>query len=242
MRSILPFSLALMLAIAMRSPAASAQQPNLEVSLSLERPVVALGEPVTFTVRIRNLSRETVTVPFATSQRFDLVIASDAGEVTRWSSGRVFAQVFRQESWLPGETIAHTDSWLPIPPFTPSVLGVAQSTPISPGLYRIWAELPIIGRPPASTPQGLIVGRPIQLAIGCTTLVSTLPGTAWLPLLPALVQPPGGLASVWRYNAVENDFTAYNPSAAALSDLTVVQPGDLLMFCAITETLLYLPW
>src|SRR5437879_6195847 len=95
------------------APNVRAQVPTLEVTLLLGSARVVQGEPIQFTVRLHNISGHLLTLPFPTTQRYDVVLSAESGDVSRWSAGRFFSAVFRQETWMPDESFVYTDSWLP---------------------------------------------------------------------------------------------------------------------------------
>lgn len=69
------------------------------LSISTEKPVYKVGEPIGITLRLVNRTKEEVTLEFSDAQRYDLVIRDTAEkEVWRWSRDHAFAQVLGSET------------------------------------------------------------------------------------------------------------------------------------------------
>jgi hypothetical protein len=69
------------------------------------------GDSVRLELHVTNATEDTLRVEFATAQRYDFAVSDASGEVWRWSSDMVFAQVLGVEEMLPGETRRYGASW-----------------------------------------------------------------------------------------------------------------------------------
>jgi len=70
------------------------------------------GEPITFELKVTNLTDGEQTVNLSDAQRFDLAVSDPSGTgVWQWSNGRVFAQVVTPLRFLPHETREFTAEW-----------------------------------------------------------------------------------------------------------------------------------
>jgi flagellar hook assembly protein FlgD len=83
-----------------------------ELVLRTPQTAYAAGETVPFEMVLRNRSGQTQTLTFLGGQDFDIVVRDAAGaEVWRWSTGRVFTQQIRMESFAPGEERRFSATW-----------------------------------------------------------------------------------------------------------------------------------
>lgn len=83
---------------------------DFEVTVTTDKAVYAVGEPVRGRITVVNRSGATVRLRFSSSQRFDFVVRNAAGEdVWQWSVFRFFAQVLGQEELAPGGTLSYED-------------------------------------------------------------------------------------------------------------------------------------
>src|SRR3712207_6353997 len=130
----------LVLVLLAGSPAAGQGSP-LSVVIVLERSAYRSGEPIVFTVRVSNVSSQPVTVNFATSQRIDVFLQSEAVEIDRLSRARSFTQVMGQQTWTPGQIVTFPDSWQPRSTLLPSSTSAATDQPVPRGVFRISAQL-----------------------------------------------------------------------------------------------------
>jgi len=85
---------------------APAPDDGLELAMGVDRLTYSPGAGIQVVIRLANLSTQTRTLEFPTSQRFDLVILDEAGtERQRWSEGQAFLQVVGAEVLAPGDEI-----------------------------------------------------------------------------------------------------------------------------------------
>lgn len=67
---------------------------NYNVSLSTDKTIYFVGEPIMMTLKIFNYTDEEITLKFNTSQRYEFIIEEKEGhELWRWSRGRMFTMV-----------------------------------------------------------------------------------------------------------------------------------------------------
>ena len=92
-------------------PPANSTVNGLLLSISLEKNVFEVGEPVNVTLTITNVSSETVDFT-VTAMNFDfLVYNSSNGLVYQWSYLRVFPQYAYIDHLTPGKTLTSTEIW-----------------------------------------------------------------------------------------------------------------------------------
>lgn len=100
-----------------RSPAVEAPVPLLQaglvtVSVTTDRVNYALGEPVQFTLTVRNPTQNALIFTRPTSQEYDFIVRTSGGaEVWRWSHDRAFLQVIETTTFLPGQARTFTETW-----------------------------------------------------------------------------------------------------------------------------------
>ncbi len=132
----------------MEEPDALPPEPleGLQLNVAMERLEYAPGDAIPVSLQISNRSEETRTLSFRTTQRYDLVLLTDQGEVlARWSEDQVFGQAL-------GEEVLEGDSDGP-------VWDVEWEAPETPGSYRLEAViLPAEGE--------LRMGVPIEVTEG----------------------------------------------------------------------------
>lgn len=218
----------------------AAQPEALEVTLTLDRSAYEPGMPIAFTIRVRNLSTQPVTLTFPTSQRFDVVIRRDVA-VSRWSQDKAFLQVQGSETWAPGQEVVYSDQWVPMTGVGPHAVGEPPLRLLEPVLYTIHAEITSAGVQPRSPAQWLIMGRPADLPAGCSVLVSRFPVIAVPALVAAALEPRSALESLWRFHAPLNRFEGWAPIPGAPADLRGYLPGEAIVICLRAPARFYMP-
>lgn len=222
------------------APVQATQVPPLEVVLVLGRAAYLPGEPINFTVHVRNRSNQPASVSFATSQRFDIILQSTV-VIDRWSRGRTFAQVADELRWGPEETVRFADQWLPRTSLAPANVGEPAERPIAPGVYLLSAELSAVGLQVVSRPVYVVIGWPIELPEGCTTFAA--PFSVELPAIfvASLVEPSEALESLWQQRVPGARYTAYAPLVYKPSDLDLVNGRQPLHVCMLAPGRIILP-
>jgi hypothetical protein len=109
---------------------------GLELTTSLVKTVYSLGEPINVTLKITNITNQTINFTH-TGMDFDFVVYNDTyNTLYQWSSGRVFPLFITVEPLLPGENVSETIVWPQTCNTSPSTNGVS----VSPGTYFIVGE------------------------------------------------------------------------------------------------------
>jgi hypothetical protein len=106
---------------------------SFELTVSVEKTVYSVGEPVNVTLSITNVSKQTVDFTHS-GMDFDFVVTNDTDNaVYQWSIGRAFPMFAMIEPLQPGENVTATYTW-------PQICNTNQSTAgtlVSPGTYYI---------------------------------------------------------------------------------------------------------
>jgi hypothetical protein len=127
---------------------------SFELTISVEKTVYSLGEPVNITLSITNISKQTVNFTH-TGMDFDFLVTNDTDNlVYQWSIGRAFPMFAMIEPLQPGENVTATYTW----PQTCNANTSTARTPVSAGTYYIVGKSnPIYGLQTAPV-QIMIVG------------------------------------------------------------------------------------
>jgi hypothetical protein len=106
---------------------------SLELTLSVEKTVYSVGEPVNITLAITNISDQKVDFTH-TGMDFDFIVTNGTGNVIyQWSIGRAFPLFVMIEPLQPGENVTATYVWPQTCNSNPSTVGAS----VSPGTYYI---------------------------------------------------------------------------------------------------------
>ena len=98
--------------------------------LTTDRRRYQSGDTVVMQMQIGNPTTEPIELQFTSSQTYDFVVRSLAGqELWRWSAGKMFAQALQQRTLGPQETYVVEERWT-IPPDE-------GENVIQPGLYKV---------------------------------------------------------------------------------------------------------
>jgi hypothetical protein len=218
-----------------------AQSSPLSVLFTVDRYAYQPGEPITFTIRVQNVSNQPVAISFATAQRFDVIIQSDVTIIDRWSSDRTFAQARSEQTWRPGETISYEDSWLPSSRILPGSVG-AGPRPLTRGLFEIHAEITGIAVQPSSPSVPIVVGSPILLDTGCTELPETVSLDVSIETVARTVEPRDALKTLWQQMGRGSEtYAAYSPRLGAISNLANLTPREPIIVCVDRPSEITLP-
>ena len=213
----------------------------LQVSLQLERHVYEPGTPIPFTVRIENISAEPITVLFPSSQRFDVILRSERGEVSRWSNGMSFAQGLTQQRWAPREVVTFTDAWVPRTTIVPGPAGISSDI-VPNGFLSMQALLTGLTVKPVSRPEIIIIGVPTALDTGCTTLVDKPSADIPIGALVQTVEPLNALSSFWQPQPLmEGRFLAFARGPASVNNMQFIRRNVPLTVCVTAPARLTLP-
>ncbi|MGH8989953.1 MAG: BsuPI-related putative proteinase inhibitor [Acidimicrobiia bacterium] len=77
------------------------------VTVTSEPDPPAAGQPVTWSLRVRNDGAEPVTLTFPSGKRGDVVLEAEGNEVYRWSDERVFTEAVTQQELAPGQEVEY---------------------------------------------------------------------------------------------------------------------------------------
>jgi hypothetical protein len=70
------------------------------------------GDTVAFTLHVSNATNGPVRVEFATGQRYDFEVGTEAGrQIWKWSADRMFTQSFGAESLEVNGSLEYTEEW-----------------------------------------------------------------------------------------------------------------------------------
>jgi hypothetical protein len=118
------------------SPPARSVSDGLCLSMSLEKTLYMVGEPVNITLAIINVSDQIVSFTH-TGMDFDFVVYNGTDSVVyRWSTGRAFPMFITVKPLQPGQNVTATYVWPQTCNNLPSAMGVS----VSPGTYYIDGE------------------------------------------------------------------------------------------------------
>jgi len=81
------------------------------MSLDGSLDVSSAGGSVEFTFTVENTGDAPVSMQFSDGQTFDIVVEDDGGEVWRWSSGMMFAQMLQSKELSAGDRMRETATW-----------------------------------------------------------------------------------------------------------------------------------
>ncbi len=86
----------------------SADRLEYVYNLMPPRPPVVPGPTVRVRIRLTNESAEALALDFLSSQRFDVLLEDERGEVVfRWSEGKIFLPVLGRETVKPGDSLVY---------------------------------------------------------------------------------------------------------------------------------------
>ena len=109
---------------------------GIELTISLEKTIYELGEPVNVTLSITNITNQTINFTH-TGMDFDFIVYNETyGGVYDWSIGRAFAQFIILEPLLPAGNVSQTLVW----PQTGNTFSATNGFLVSPGKYFIVGE------------------------------------------------------------------------------------------------------
>jgi len=116
---------------------------DLELTISLEKTVYEIGEPINVTLTITNVSQQTVDFT-STGMNFDFIVYNDTNNlVYQWSIGQAFPQIAMVQPLAPGENVTATYVW---PQTVKTSMTSAENLQVAPGTYYIVGESnPIYG-------------------------------------------------------------------------------------------------
>jgi len=132
------------------------EQLGLKLTMTLEKTVYSLGEPINVTLAVTNISNQTINFAYA-AWTFDFLVSNDTGSVYQWSSFRIFPLFIINWPLDIGENITKVLVW----PQTCNVTAWSQGIPVSPGTYYIVGQVPSYGL--ETTPIQIVIAPPLSL-------------------------------------------------------------------------------
>lgn len=96
------------------------------------------GQPVTWTLRVTNLTDQPVTVEMPSGKKGDIVLSREGEEIYRWSDDRFFTLALVTETFGPGETKTFelTDDEFDVPPGSYELEATSTADPGPPPVRR----------------------------------------------------------------------------------------------------------
>lgn len=95
-------------------------------------------KPVNLRLTVRNTGRQAVTLPFQSSQRYELQVLQNGRVVWNWAHGQFFTQAIQRRELAPGEELVFSQAWN---------LRTNEGPRIEPGRYTVRGALLIAGAP-----------------------------------------------------------------------------------------------
>ena len=126
---------------------------DLKADLSVGKGVYAPGEPVTVRLRVTNVAASPIAITTYSGQQSDLIVRQRGALIWQWSHDKAFAQVVRESSMAPGQSLAFAWTW---------DQRDLQGRHVEPGRYDISAMFMGAQR---SGPRSVEIG-PVQIVIG----------------------------------------------------------------------------
>lgn len=84
-------------------PSAGSEPDGLSLEVSFDPEPPRQGQPVTWSLEVRNHGQEPVTLTFSSGQSGDVVLGRGGRERYRWSAERFFTEAVRKERLEPGQ-------------------------------------------------------------------------------------------------------------------------------------------
>jgi hypothetical protein len=136
-------------------PMSSGGNGNLELTMTLDKTLYSLGEPVNLTLSITNISNQTINFTH-TGLDFDFQVYNDTNNVVyQWSNFQAIAQFIAIVPLPAGESMSANFTWLQTCNFNAQVEGDS----VSPGTYYIVGQTgPTYGI--QTTPIQLTIAKP----------------------------------------------------------------------------------
>jgi hypothetical protein len=84
---------------------------DLELTMSIDKTTIVIGEVVNTTLTLRNIGNDTLTIWFGSSQSFDTYLYYMDIPIARWSDGKCFLLYVWELYLEPNETFSQTLEW-----------------------------------------------------------------------------------------------------------------------------------
>jgi parallel beta-helix repeat protein len=109
--SILVFAIATLNAKPATSETAIGVVDGLELSITIKKRIITIGETINISLTLKNIGNDTVTLVFPTSQMFDVYLCIDRRPILAWSHDKFFLMMVLEITLHPGETFNQTLQW-----------------------------------------------------------------------------------------------------------------------------------
>jgi len=130
--------------------------PDLELTMTVNKDIVPIGQQIDFTLTLTNIGKNNVTITFGSSQAFDLSYYTKT-KWYRWSDGKYFLHLVWEVTLKPGENFSQTLQWNLYQYNRTS----GKFIPPELGTYSVW---------------GTCVGMPGATTASPTRIILVLPG------------------------------------------------------------------
>ena len=210
--------------------------PSLTFTVTTDRPVYGIGEPVAFTLTVTNPNDAPVTI--LTNLLPEFIVRSVATGTAVWRSVSHPLPIPRPLActFAPGATKTYSAVW------NQRGSGTAgqEGPQVPPGIYAvtgsIFGETRFGESGLTSAPVQFTIGEPapgegVRLFAGCNNVSLTWPSGTPTSEVAAAVSPSGALVAVWRYDVAQGRFLGFAPQFPQASDLTTVNGLDAVFIC-----------
>lgn len=138
-------------AIAMAAPDGNSPQATDQITgrVTTDKTNYKPGEKVSVTFIVENKGQQPVTLRFSSGQRFDIWVRNNAGELWRWSRGRMFTQALGFVTLKPGERQTYKATWNQ---------RNNKGTQVAAGSYSVLAQLTTMGQKPTPVKSSFTIG------------------------------------------------------------------------------------
>jgi hypothetical protein len=83
----------------------------LVANVSTDKPSYEPGQPVTFTLVLENRASQSLTLDFATCQRYDFFVLLRSDIAWQWSADETFCQTAGEETLDAGDKLTYSETW-----------------------------------------------------------------------------------------------------------------------------------
>ncbi len=109
-------------------------RPEVAFTVAIDSPSYASGATVQARMTLKNTSPDAIHLTFPSGQSYDLRILDQQGNVVySWSKGQVFSQIFREETFGPGEKSFYVSA--PLGSLAPGIYKMEAWLTTSPVMY-----------------------------------------------------------------------------------------------------------
>jgi len=118
---------------------------SMQFHLSSSKSELGIGEPITFSMKLRNKGTKAQLISFRSGQRFDILLQNSKGEtVWKWSANKRFTESLSRQTLAPNASFDFEAKW------DGRALPDAQITPGTYTAHAILTSVPRLEAPPVS--------------------------------------------------------------------------------------------